>query len=216
MELCVWLVGSLLRDHKTFQPQGCCPGGREGVVADEMCLCARPLAKPVGSWLGFQIWWPLFCGCSSSCGQGMGFSLLWSVDEICGWEVWPLSCVQCNYLMGSKRAWVRDRVYAPSAQNSSKRLQTWHGTTRATVPASVMNQSWTRGGVVISLSLLKILECRVAFNPRINCMSVESYPESHAAAKIAHMPWTITVALLSTWISQVALEILKQIDFSKH
>lgn len=107
----------------------------------------------------------------------------------------------CNYLIGSKRAWVRDHVYAPSAQNSSKRLQTWHRTTRATGPASVTNQSWTQGGVVISLSLLKILECRVAFNPRINCLSVESYPESHAAAKIAHVPWTITVALLSTSIS---------------
>lgn len=68
---------------------------------------------------------------------------------------------------------------------------------------------------MISLSLLKILECRVAFNPRINCSSVESYPESHAAAKIAHVPWTITVALLSTLIPQVALEILQQFDFSK-
>lgn len=68
---------------------------------------------------------------------------------------------------------------------------------------------------MISLSLLKILECRVAFNPRINCLSVESYPESHAAAEIAHVPWTITVVLLSTSVSQVALEILQQIDFSE-
>lgn len=68
---------------------------------------------------------------------------------------------------------------------------------------------------MISLSLLKILECRVAFNPRINCSSVEGYPETHSAAKIAHAPWTITVTALFTSLSQVALEILKEIDFSK-
>lgn len=68
---------------------------------------------------------------------------------------------------------------------------------------------------MISLSLLKILECRVAFNPRINCLSVQSYPESHAAANIAHVLWKITVALLSSKVSQVTLEILQQIDFSK-
>jgi len=68
---------------------------------------------------------------------------------------------------------------------------------------------------VISLSLLKILECRVAFKSRINCSSVEGYPETHSVAKIAHMLWTITVTALSTSVSRVALEILQQIDFAK-
>lgn len=66
-----------------------------------------------------------------------------------------------------------------------------------------------------SLSLLKILKCRVAFSSRINCSSVEGYPETHSAAKIAGVPWTITVTALSTSVSQVALEILQQVDFSK-
>lgn len=68
---------------------------------------------------------------------------------------------------------------------------------------------------MISLSLLKILECRVAFNPRMNCSIMEGYPETSSAAKIAHAPCTITVTALSTSLSQVALEILQQIDFSK-
>lgn len=62
---------------------------------------------------------------------------------------------------------------------------------------------------------LKILEYRVAFNPRINCSSGESYPETRSAAKIAHVSWTVTVPALPTSLSQVALEILQQIDFSK-
>lgn len=68
---------------------------------------------------------------------------------------------------------------------------------------------------MISLSLLKILKCRVAFKSRINCLSVEGYPETHSAAKIAHTPCTITVTTLSTSLSQVALEILQQMDFLK-
>lgn len=54
---------------------------------------------------------------------------------------------------------------------------------------------------MISLSLLKILKCRVAFKSRINCLSVEGYPETHSAAKIAHAPWMITVTTLSTFTS---------------
>lgn len=65
------------------------------------------------------------------------------------------------------------------------------------------SESWTQGDVVISLSLLKILECRVAFNSRINCSSVEGYPETHSAVKIAHVPWVITVTALSTSVSQL-------------
>lgn len=66
---------------------------------------------------------------------------------------------------------------------------------------------------MISFSLLKVLERRVAFNSGINCLSVQGYAETHSAAKIARAPCRTTLTALCTSLSQIALQIVQQICF---
>lgn len=134
--------------------RSCC--GREGWcwIRPSVCFHVRSWQSLPTSWLRFQIWLLLFhfwllgvvvdVTVSKKGKKRMEFSVLGSEDEVfgrsgCWMPVWLWR--MRNHLIDSKPVWVRDRVHAPSAQNSSKRLQAWHGTTRAAVLASVMNQS---------------------------------------------------------------------------